>query len=153
MQFRHSVRSALPFSSGEYRLRRNHWETTQKGFMNPAKLRHYRELLLHCRERARGEVNHVVNALQEEVEIDTNLSSAPVHLADVAADAVDADVQVLQTERTILDQINDALGRIDDGTFGTCLECGTPISELRLKALPYTPLCVRCARAGSDENT
>jgi len=69
----------------------------------------YREMLLALRERARGEVNHVVQALQEEVNVNENTSNAPVHLADVAAEAVDAHVQVLQTERTILDEINAAL--------------------------------------------
>ena len=50
------------------------------------------------------------------------------------------------TERSILDEINAALHRIDEGTFGKCTACGTAIAEERLKAIPYAPLCVRCAR-------
>jgi DnaK suppressor protein len=115
--------------------------------MNPEKLKQIRQQLLQLRQRVGGEVNNVVQALQEEVNIDSNLSAAPVHLADVAPSAVDADVEVLQMERGLLEQINEALDRLDRNEYGRCQECGKDISEERLKALPYTPFCVACARA------
>lgn len=114
--------------------------------MNQQKLKQFKSLLLNLHERVGGEVNHVVKSLQEEVYANVNQSAAPVHLADIASGAVDADVEVLQTERGILEQINDALARLDQGTFGVCKECDAAISEERLKALPYTAHCVRCAR-------
>jgi RNA polymerase-binding protein DksA len=118
--------------------------------MNAEKIGQYRQQLLRLRERVGGEVNHVVQALQEEVNVNVNISSAPVHMADVASGAVDAEVEVLQTERGILEQVNEALGRIEDGTFGKCENCGAAISEERLKALPYTSFCVRCSREESQ---
>jgi RNA polymerase-binding transcription factor DksA len=102
---------------------------------------------MELHERVGGEVNHVVESIHEDVNVKPNVSSAPVHLADVAGDAVDADVQVLHTERDILDQINAALARLEEGTFGRCLHCGAAISEQRLNALPYVALCARCAQA------
>jgi len=48
--------------------------------------------------------------------------------------------------RDELDAITAAIGRIDAGTFGICLVCGTDISPERLEALPWTPLCIDCAR-------
>jgi DnaK suppressor protein len=119
----------------------------QREIMTREKRKRYRETLVKMYERHAGEVNHVVEAIQEDVNVNENISAAPVHLADVASEAFDADVQVLQTERGILEDINAALQRIDNGTFGTCTECGTTISEERLKAIPYAPLCVRCARS------
>jgi|SRR6185369_11810722 len=118
--------------------------------MGAEKLNRYREMLLVLRERARGEVNHVVQAIQEEVNVNANVSAAPVHMADIAVEAVDADVQVLQTERTILDEINGALVRIDEGAFGKCTQCGHTISDERLKAIPYSSTCVECARAETN---
>jgi RNA polymerase-binding transcription factor DksA len=118
--------------------------------MSRDKLNRYRETLIKMYERHAGEVNYVVGSIQEDVHINENNSSAPVHLADVAHEAVDADVQVLQTERGILGEIIAALQRIDDGSFGACTECGTPIYEERLKAIPYSALCVRCARAEAE---
>jgi DnaK suppressor protein len=39
-----------------------------------------------------------------------------------------------------------ALGRLDAGTFGTCTNCGRPIAEGRLEALPWAALCIECQR-------
>jgi DnaK suppressor protein len=47
-------------------------------------------------------------------------------------------------ERTVLLQIDEALNRIDDGAYGFCVNCGSPISEKRLAAVPWTPHCVDC---------
>ena len=47
-------------------------------------------------------------------------------------------------ERTVLLQIDEALNRVDDGTYGSCVNCGAPISEKRLVAVPWTPHCVDC---------
>ena len=47
-------------------------------------------------------------------------------------------------ERTVLLQIDEALNRIDDGAYGFCANCGTPISEKRLAAVPWSPHCVDC---------
>jgi len=47
--------------------------------------------------------------------------------------------------KTILIQINNALLRIDNNTYGTCVECGAEINENRLKVVPYSGLCINCA--------
>lgn len=49
-----------------------------------------------------------------------------------------------ERERAVLWEIDAALDRIDEGTYGTCEDCGEPIGEARLKALPYATLCVEC---------
>lgn len=46
-----------------------------------------------------------------------------------------------------LKKIQAALVRIDDGSFGSCLECGEEIAEARLKASPVATLCIKCAGA------
>lgn len=45
-----------------------------------------------------------------------------------------------------LSQINQALERIENGSFGQCLECGEPISKARIKALPFASFCINCAK-------
>ncbi len=118
--------------------------------MNAQKLKEFRDKLLAMRQRVGDEVNHVVEAIHEEVNIDEDISAAPVHLADIAEEGIEADVAVLQATRSILDEINLALHRIHDGTFGKCQACGAAVAEQRLRALPYTPLCLRCAEAGAE---
>jgi DnaK suppressor protein len=49
-----------------------------------------------------------------------------------------------ERERGLLREIDEALDRIDEGSYGDCEECGEPIGEARLKALPYATLCVDC---------
>ena len=123
----------------------------KKNAMSPENRNRYQLMLKELHERVGGEVNYVVESIHEDVDIKANVSSAPVHLADVATETVDVDVQVLHTERSILDQINAALQRIDDGSFGRCTKCSGAIPEERLNALPYTPVCARCAQSEAGE--
>ncbi|MEV8550620.1 TraR/DksA family transcriptional regulator [Streptomyces glaucescens] len=53
-----------------------------------------------------------------------------------------------QTEaiRRVLKEIDEASGRIDDGSYGTCLACSKPVPAERLEILPYTRYCVACQR-------
>ena len=55
-------------------------------------------------------------------------------------------LDLLENQDRILDEVNDALARIDEGTFGRCENCGQEISIRRLNALPYARHCVACAK-------
>ncbi len=71
---------------------------------------------------------------------------------DVAASETDASVQVQlsQTDSKLLRAIDDALTRIRQGRFGTCEECGQPISKARLEAVPWARLCRDCKERQSS---
>lgn len=107
----------------------------------------FHKSLLALRERIRGDVQ----ALHDEAlpQGDSgNLSSMPIHLADMGTDAFEQEftLGLLHNEEQVLEQIEEALGRIEEGTFGTCEECQTTIPRERLEALPYTAYCVDCSR-------
>ena len=53
-------------------------------------------------------------------------------------------LKLKQTDSKILQAIDETLRRIEDGTFGICLDCGETISEARLKAIPWTRSCITC---------
>jgi DnaK suppressor protein len=58
-------------------------------------------------------------------------------------------------DRTTLLHIDEALDRIDEGTYGMCVNCSTPMLEKRLMAVPWTPFCIDCqelAEKGMLEN-
>ena len=59
---------------------------------------------------------------------------------------------LMGTEESVLAEAKAALVRLDRGTFGRCETCGQPIARARLDALPYTPLCIDCARATQTRN-
>jgi DnaK suppressor protein len=65
---------------------------------------------------------------------------------DLASDARDREINLILTDRDRdkLQAIDDALARIDDGTYGVCESCESDIAEGRLEALPFTRLCINC---------
>jgi DnaK suppressor protein len=65
---------------------------------------------------------------------------------DLASESRDREIDAILTdrERSKLLAIDEALERIEDGSYGKCEECGADISEGRLSALPFTRLCVTC---------
>jgi DnaK suppressor protein len=62
-------------------------------------------------------------------------------------------VHIKNREREILVQIDQALRRMEEGIFGECERCSEDISEARIKAFPFTTLCIDCkAELESEEN-
>ena len=77
-----------------------------------------------------------------------DLSSMPIHMADIGTDNYEQEfaLGLMDSERRILNEIDDALDRIEDGTYGICEGTGEPISKARLKAQPWARYCVEYAR-------
>ena len=67
-------------------------------------------------------------------------------MADQASgnNEVHIQLKLKQTDAKILQAIEEALGRIDKGTYGICRDCGEPIPEPRLNAIPWTRVCIAC---------
>jgi len=78
-----------------------------------------------------------------------DLSGYTFHMADVATDNYDREfsLDLASSEQQILNAIDDALRKIQDGTFGTCESCSRPIKLERLRAVPYTRFCISCQEA------
>jgi DnaK suppressor protein len=68
------------------------------------------------------------------------------HLADEASDMIDAEVNLsdIGVIRQKIDEIDEAILRIDRGTYGRCIDCGKMIDPARLKTLPAAARCLRC---------
>lgn len=75
-----------------------------------------------------------------------DLSAYTFHMADVASDSFDREMSWdrLSGEQKVLYAIDDALKKIDDGSYGVCDDCGKKINKARLKAIPYAKLCRNC---------
>jgi DnaK suppressor protein len=67
-------------------------------------------------------------------------------MADQASgnNEVHIQLKLKQTDAKILTAIEEALGRLDKGSYGICRDCGEPISEARLRAIPWTRVCITC---------
>ncbi len=70
------------------------------------------------------------------------------HIGDTATITLDRELDYTLEENSgnILAAIDQALARIEEGTFGTCARCGQPIAEARLEAMPYATKCIDCKR-------
>ncbi len=107
-------------------------------------------------EEERTELQDQLTTIEEETFAATQSElSGDVGLDDESADAGTAtferekDLSIENNVRDLLDKIDRALKRIDDGTFGICARCGKPIEKARIKALPYVDLCIKDAQAQS----
>jgi RNA polymerase-binding protein DksA len=77
-----------------------------------------------------------------------DLSTMPIHMADIGSDNFEQEftLGLIENEEDMLREIDDALERIDEGSFGKCETCGKTIRKSRLKALPHARLCIACKR-------
>jgi len=118
--------------------------------MKKPELMVYKEQLLALRARLRGDVNQLADAALRKSRSEANgdLSSMPIHMADIGSDNFEQEftLSLMENDGGTLNQIEGALERIEDGTYGLCEECGGKIPKTRLNAIPYATLCVRCAQ-------
>lgn len=118
--------------------------------MTAAELQSYRQRLLALKKRHGG----ILTDLEEEAlrpagaDPAGGISQVPIHLADLAPTEYSEEVTLglLENEAQLLTEINDALARIEQGSYGRCVECGQEISPTRLNAIPYARHCLPCAR-------
>ncbi len=117
--------------------------------MKKADMKIYKDRLLSLRARLRGDVNQMADAALKKSRSESNgdLSSMPIHMADIGSDNFEQEftLSLMQTEEGTLSQIETALERLEDGSYGMCEECGSKIPKARLNALPYASFCVKCA--------
>ena len=110
----------------------------------------YRQTLQSLRARLRGDLDQMTDeALRRDNAGGTgNLSNVPLHMADLGTDNYDQEftLGLIENEQGTLELVNEALRRMEKGTYGQCAECSEPISKPRLQAIPYARHCIRCAR-------
>jgi RNA polymerase-binding protein DksA len=115
--------------------------------MTRTELRRVREKLETLRRRLRTTMSRMADeALKSGGEAGGH-SHVANHAADWGADPSEREVSLLllESEEQVLSQIREAIGRIDAGRFGQCDDCGRAISAARLRAIPYTTVCIDCA--------
>ena len=117
--------------------------------MKKSEAKPYKKLLLHLRGRLRGDVTTMADAALNKTRSESSgdLSSMPIHMADMGSDNFEQEftLSLMESEEDMLEQIEVALERIEEGVYGLCVECDGKILKARLQAIPYTSYCVKCA--------
>ncbi len=113
--------------------------------LNSRDLDRFRQLLLEKRAEILGDVStlHSEALRSNRSEASGDLSSMPIHMADLGTDNYELEftLGLIEGERAMLREIDEALDRIRDGTYGYCLATGKAIGKARLKAKPWAKYC------------
>ena len=123
--------------------------------LSHAQLKRFRQLLITERAKLASEIKSIAEeASKSPREASGDLSAYTLHMADMAADTYERELSmnIVSSEQELLYQIDDALKRLDDGSYGVCAQCNTPITMSRLKAVPYASMCVACQRTKEQKN-
>jgi len=110
----------------------------------------FRKLLLKRRAELAGTFESVKEqALDGIARKNGDLSTVPSEEAEIATHIFDQNLSLalLQSEAATISEIDEAIRRIDEGSYGTCEACGRPIPKARLRVLPFAKLCVKCREA------
>ena len=110
--------------------------------------------LLHTKRR---QLIGMLNGMEDEALRSSggNLSNMPVHMADMGSDVYEQDftLGMAETERAIVNEIDAALQRIEDKTFGVCQMTGKPISKARLDAKPWAKYTIEAERIAESSGS
>jgi DnaK suppressor protein len=108
--------------------------------MNKVQLKKFKTLLTEKRDEI---IKKAKQTLEEDMTLDSN--DLPDEMDLASSEYLQSFTFRLRgREKVFLDKIEKALRKIEDGSFGTCEECGEEISIKRLEARPETNLCIRC---------
>ena len=118
---------------------------TVKSHLSKKELNQYRTLLLVKRAEILGDMSSMS---REALQDSANLSHMPIHMADVGSDNYEQELMLglVESERKLVQEINSALDRITEGTYGICQGSGKPINKERLAAKPWAKYCIEIAR-------
>ena len=119
-----------------------------KKILTKSQLQEYKKILEKVRDRVVDEISFLAgdNLNRSPRDSSGDLSSYSFHMADQGTDNFDREfaLNLVSSEQDVLYEIDDALRRIDMGTYGVCENCNKPIEKARLMALPFAKMCIVC---------
>ena len=116
--------------------------------MNAEDLAYFKSLLTEKRVQANADLEELerVSRSDDAQESSEDRSAYSLHMADRGTDAMEREKNLLlaQREGNYIDYLDEALQRIEEGTFGLCRVCGGEIGRPRLEAVPTATQCISC---------
>ena len=119
--------------------------------MTKKELAHFRKLIIKKKEELYAELGYLESSSMSTTSKDQSgdLSSYSFHMADQGTDTMDREMAFTFASREgrYLHHLNEALERIENGTYGKCRICGEKIGKARLEAVPHATQCIKCKNA------
>ena len=123
--------------------------------LKPEELDSFKHILLEKRRQLVGDVGNMENEALRKSRTDAagDLSMMPIHMADIGTDAYEQEftIGLIENNNEVLQEIDAALERIQNQTYGICEATHKPIRKTRLKAKPWARFCVEYKRS-QEEN-
>lgn len=123
---------------------------TRKRRLTTPEKEHFKQMLLEKRREILRNVNVIEGETLKKSRLDAtgDLSSMPIHMADIGTDNYEQEfaLGLMDSERKLLREIDDAMGRLEQGIYGICEGTSKPIPKARLEAQPWARYCVEYAR-------
>ena len=108
----------------------------------------FKKIILKKKEEIFEEIKHISDDTLKKSQKDAagDISGYTYHMADVATDTYDREfcLSLASSGREQIFELDDALKKIEEGTFGICETCKSSIAKVRLKAVPNARFCVKC---------
>ena len=122
----------------------------RKSPLGKSELEEFRKMLIDKRRAILGDMTgmEAETVRSNRQDRSGDLSNIPIHPADVGTDNFEQEftLGLLESERTLLREIDDALERVKGGSYGVCMGTGKPIDKARLRARPWAKYCIEYAR-------
>lgn len=114
--------------------------------LRPEEVRSLRKLLLARKAELMDSYSNLEDEARLKGKEAGELSDVPFHPADRGSDSFEQSLSLalLENESSAMREIDLALERMDQGAYGSCEDCGSPIGRARLRALPQATLCRSC---------
>lgn len=116
--------------------------------MRTVEMKKFKKLLLAAKENLEAEVGQLQrdNLNRSQREFSGDLSGYSYHMADVGTDTFEREMElkIASEGSDRMKEIEDALKRMKDKTYGKCEVCGENIAKKRLTAVPYARMCIQC---------
>ena len=120
---------------------------TEQG-MSRSRYTELRKMLENRRREIQAEVQGKMRGVRQEGTWGGKLNEVLDAVESAEADIQeDIEFALVQMKSETLNKINDALGRLEQGNYGNCFDCGEEIAEKRLRALPFAVRCKDCEQA------
>ena len=123
-------------------MKTNNQATGSEQKMSRSRYTELRSMLEDRRREIQAEVQGKMRGVRE----DGIKSTEVLDAVESAENDIQEDIEfaLVQMKSETLNKINDALARLDQGSYGNCFECGEEIAEKRLRALPFAVRCKDC---------
>lgn len=125
-----------------------------KTVLNENELAYFEALIIRKRDEAMKELDFLLNSLEEQRSSDDDdASSIDHHMSDMGSieESLDLTNRLIERNRKFINQLNRALERIENGTYGICRATGQPIEKERLEFAPHTRYSITAKNSGLDK--